>query len=513
MPISITHALLPIHLSRNPIDIEFTCPDKHITLGKYFRRSFAFSTYPTTDGATFTYTYTKDGEEIACTFTFRTAPDPELQEILLYPGSGELDWVTNHLIPGLLANPNMAQDFLIGMLTAPTYLFWDAQFYAPNSGTISAVSGCLPISGTPKPAAMPSAQPNYRLSAWLYVGDGQEVQRTGEIELDADNEQKVKLDLQNYADTLLTDVETPTNTLNVPILCTKINKLAYIVYGQKWGDIPERKKNYRTPEFRIQKGGMEDRQFAAVKSTLGAHLAANYLTLRRERTLRSGQKDWLYWLCPPGITGITLNMSPTYATSSGSSAILFNNVAVTPGRAYQFRIDKEIFAFLPDLISYALILTYNDGTTYHQAERVTVKLQDTYLDQVFEFENTFGAIESILFTGERTLSATASKQPYSTQPKFNAAATDSNLHTHGELVGKSITCSTGALTASESLAIIDFLRSRHIWYITPTGSRIPVRIPKADAVIESINRDANYARGAEFTAEISLSKSVSAQIV
>lgn len=314
MAIILKQAPLPLQFSRNAIELKFECPDKFTTKGKYSRISMRYTAYPTTAGATLKLEYTKDGETHERTFTFVAAPDADEYEILLYPGSNPLAWVQNHLLPGLLSDPDIALDFQIGISSTDPHIAIDliARYYDNTDPSFTATNSTI-TQNVVVGGAIPVSQPFYRLSAWLYVGRNSEsmlnFDPTTEIELDADRNGEVKLDLQDYADALIDAVETPTPITGSPVLCTAINRPAYILYGQKYGDLqnPTRKRNYRTDIFRIQKGGLERRLWAAVKNNIQQHFETDFLTLNMERRHATQQLDWLTWLCPMGtVTDVTL---------------------------------------------------------------------------------------------------------------------------------------------------------------------------------------------------------------
>lgn len=290
------------------------------------------------------------------------------------------------------------------------------------------------------------------MTAWLYVGKMAETTtdyyRTGEIEGDPDPQKKVRIDFQEYADAILHTVEQPTDYYFQLVQCTNINRPAYILYGQKWGEIPERKKQFRSPIFRIQKGGMEPREFAAKKTTLATHFKTNFLTLRTNRLIGRTQQDWITWMAPEDATSVKLMAQPI-GNIAISPITIWTEGAVKGGRAYHFRSDAGIFTpyTIPATIYfYEVWLTYTLAGGGETTNKVRYTISDNYMNQAFQFENTYGAIEGICFTGDFNLGASVSKQAYTTQPKFNAKPTDSTRHTYGELVSKIITLSTGALS-------------------------------------------------------------------
>ena len=511
MAITISHPLLPVHFSRNPIDVEFNCPEKYTSVGVFYRLLMMFSTFPVNDGNTLTYSYVKNGATIARTWTFRTTPNPDLYEILRYPGTGLQAWLENHVIPGIQGDADIAQDFMITLhVGAPIFgVIMRALFYESEEGIFSAV-GFAVVNSLPSSGSIPVAEPFYRFSAWLFIGRNTEstsgLDRTGEMELDADMAGKVRLNLEKYADDLLDQVEPFTMSVAGPVLCTLINRPAYLLYGQKWGIIMERKKNFKSPTFRILKGGMPPVDFAREKADLADYLTGRFLTLRTSRLVRRTEhRDWLYWYCEKNANSVTLRGDTLTATGFTYSFDVWTSGPVKAGRTYQFRADPYFLTGLPgnwgEAVKYRLKL---DGLTSY----VEFFMDEDHLDIIFYFENTFGAIESMKFKGSRSAIATLTKVGYRKALPFNHGPNDTDLHSFGELVGQTLVCNTGPLNASEAKAMADFFRTRHRWLYISDTIQIPARILGGDVLTENLNLEGNYARGMDFTVELGVSKGV-----
>lgn len=524
MAIIITHPLLPVHFTRNAIDIEFACPDKIITQGRGYRYQISFTNYPDVDGDTLLFTWDNGGVNYARTFTFKTTPDVDELEIQRYTGGSAPAWINGHLIPGLLADPQLAQDFMVGLHDGdPTFGVLMYALFEHETETAPVATGFTIATVILFSGLVGEYQPFYRMSAWLHVARSSEgnfvnALRTGEMELDADAGNNVQLNLERYADEILQETETPTDTTNVPVLCTVINRPAFLLYGQKWGTVLQRQRNYRTPVFRLLKGGMLPREFAAQKSNLPDYWDGRFLTMRPERRVNTTQKDWLYWLSPLLNTALyTFHIHTKAYRVDGT--VQLGNAAFTNtvlNRTYQIAAgyaQRGVGALAGDSKVYKYEVSIRRVNTIDPAidfitNTVTFWVDEDYLDQVFQYENTYGAIESFKFRGQRTKTAGISKEGYRTSLPFDHKASDTDLHTYGELVAQQITCHTGPLSATDALAMADFVRTRHRWLILPNGTRIPARILGGEVVQESLNLEANYARGMDFTVELGVSKGV-----
>lgn len=512
MAVNLIQAPLPVHFSKNAIDVEFSCPDKFTTLGKYGILLMQLSTYPSTDGNTLKIEFQKDGESFEQTFTFKTTPTEEY-EILKYNSTSA--WIQDYLIPGLLAWPQLALNFIVGFLSGDgqTGVRFQALFYDNNMMTITP-TGFNVTPAVITAGAVPVTQEYYRLSAWLYIGAHTNAlanfHRTGEIELDADREAKARINLQVYADAYFDKIEPPTDNLTGPVLCTETNKPAYILYGQRYGANFERKPNRRSNIFRILKGGTHPRFYPTIKNDLVGYYAGLGLTMRKHRTLkRTRQKDWYTWLAPVNTKSLKLEAMVYTINNTSSPSIIWAEKTVDAHRTYQFRIDPEIFDFLADNVThYELTLHYIVGAQNYTLYVGTIYLDDTYLDRVFYFENTYGAIESICFRGNSSIKAVPSKANYEKPLPFNADASHEQFGTYAEEITYSIACHTGALTRPEAFAFADFLRSRYVRYIEGNKT-IPARIIDKDAILDSLNTAADYSRGVDFVAEISRSAGIS----
>lgn len=507
MAVSIIHNLLPVHFSQNAVEVRFSTPDKVVSAGAKNRCLIIFSSYPTTSGDTLVVEYVKDGDTYTRTFTFEASPDADAYEIPIYPGSGLVDWLYQ-VVAGLQADPNLATDWIVGLWDDnPIYgVLLQAQFEDDTNITFAPTGFSLTTS-YPTSGSVGEAEENYRLSVWLYLGRNSGTvstafDRSPEIELDADQDNKVELNLQGYLADMLYDYE-PIPTSSAPVECTAVNRPAYLLFGQKWGDPIERNKNYKSEIFRVIKGGLNPRIFAEEKDDLPGWLNQRFLTNRYERVVQPKQSDYLYWLCNEKLTNVKV-MGEVIFPVGPSIASQEETIAATEiGRTYKLKVAPNswyiLFANDDQVVRFNVWLAKSDNTPITQ--KVVYQLDKNYLDCIFEYENSLGVIESWKFRGERSIGHKISKSLYRTKLPFSAEAQDTEQKSYNERSEMTMKITTGPLSLSESKAFSDFLRSRYIWLVHSDG-KFRVRIPQGKHIAESWNLRGNHARGGEFTVEL-----------
>jgi len=518
--INVTTPFLPILFSRNAAEITFGTPDKVITAGANFSIIMSFNTFPTTGGETLVFSFQKNGVTYARTFTFRVTPNAELYEIARYTGSG-VEAFMQTVINGFLSDPAIAENFTFSVsFVDPVWginIF--AQFQSAAAPTLVATgftrSLILVTTG-----AVGVNEAWYRFSAWLYIGKSATSSesnsfKTGEMELDCTPDQVVELDIQSYLDAYLSDPEVPTNTIGAFILCTQINRPAFLLFGQKWSSPYERQKQFKTPTFRVLKGGLGSDTFAAQKGNLGTYLSESFLTIRTDRRMAlTKTKDWLFYHCNATAT-YRVRVKMYRDIGIQPLTITAFTAPMTAGQTYQFRSDTQamIDAGFPTsgLYKYEVWLAPAEGIT-EITDRITYFIDEDYLDVIFEYENSLGAIEQWKMNGERDQISTASKSIYTKALPFNAAVGDTTLHSYNERTSTALQVSTGPLTAAGALAFPDFLRSRHVWLIRGT-LRIRVLIPGGEALAKSWNLSGNHARVGKFTANLPVMKNVVGEVL
>lgn len=505
-----------VQLSRNATEVEFTCPDKFITVGAKHIRKMIITGYPTDEDDSLKLAWSNEGVAYEQTFTFKTTPDVNAYEIIKYSGAGIDAWL-QVLAAGLMGHPNVSRDWEVEVYSAnPVYgLIFYARF--EDAATLEFTATGFTITPTTLTAgAVAESQPEYRLSAWLYVGNSTtslagDMQRTGEIEVDADANKKVKLNLQRYLADYLDEPEVPTSLADQYVACTRINRPAFVLFGQKWNTPYERQKQFKTATFRVLKGGMEEATFANARDILALTdvIGGIFLTLRTDRVIDfDGQKDWLFFYAKSSVSNCYARVVIYREVGDPLALTLFSG-AIEAGTTYQFRCDAE-FALpgvIPGAYKYEIWL-YDVSEGVDITNKVTFWHDSNYLDIFFEYENSLGGIESWKMNGERSQIAAISKETYENELPFRATADVPTIKSYNELVGKSLDCSTGPLNATDAIAFADFLRSRHVW-IRNGAFRIPIRISGGTAVQGSKNLAADYSRGGKFVAEISLSANVS----
>jgi hypothetical protein len=517
MSVTINHALLPVHFSRNAVEVQFSTPDKYTTSGQKGRSLLLFSTFPTSGGETLEVEFTKDGETYTQTFTFAASPDADLYEIEEYSGSGLVAWL-GMVIAGLQGDFNLADNYNIGLhADDPIYGISFRALFEDDADISFTATGFNIVVSHPFPAALAVAQANYRLSAWLFLGanNSSEVNftRSPEIELDADENSAVQLNLKNYLDTMLYDYEA-VPTSSTPVECTSVNRPAYLLFGQKWGDPVERKKNFKSPIFRVIKGGLTDRDFAEEKADLPGWLHGRFLTNRYERTAAPKQSDYLYWVCNEKLTNVKVLCEVVFPVGPAITAPEATLAGSEIGRTYKFKVVPKDYYFLFandfEVVQFNVWLAKSDDTPI--TEKVSYKIENHYLDQVFEYENSQGVIESWKFRGERSIGHEITKALYRTELPFDAAVEDNQEQSYNERDKMTMTVSTGPLSKSESRAFPDFLRSRYIWLVDG-ATKVRVRIPEGKHLAESWNLSGNHTRGGEFTVELGESRNVSSELI
>lgn len=517
MAINLSPAPLPIFLSRNVAEIGFSTPDKFTAVGAKHVRRMIFTDYPTDEGDTLKLAWSNGGVNYERTFTFKTTPDINQYHILKYSGSGLPIWL-QALAYGVVGDPDVARDWAVSVYNNnPNYgLQFHAQF--EDAGTLEiTATGFNVTSSTITAGVVGVSRAEYRLSVFLRVGmfndsDDDEMLRSKEIELDSDNSAKARLDIQPYLDAYLAQHEPPTATTGAFVICELINRPAYIIYGQKWNTPYERQRQYKSIIFRVLKGGVEDSLFATIRdnSSLATELSAKFLTLRSVRKIDfATQDDWLFFLAKGTIGNCALRMK-MYKTDGTTNTVTIFQSKLIVNQTYQFYAGASIIPpDNPTVYKYDLWLTDSDQVLVQLTEPVTFINDSNYLDLIFEYENSLGAIESWRFTGEHAQLADVTKQTYETPLPFGAPSTATRLKSYDELIGQSLECSTGPMTAEEAVAYADFLRSRYQW-LRRGAVRIPVRITGGKAVPANKNLSADYARSGKFIAEVGLSANVSA---
>jgi hypothetical protein len=303
---------------------------------------------------------------------------------------------------------------------------------------------------------------------------------------------------------------------STPVECTEVNRPAYLLFGQKWGDPVERQKNFKSDIFRVIKGGLNPRDFAAEKDDLPEWLHGRFLTNRYERVVQPKQNDYLYWVCNEKLTGVKVMCQVIFPAGPAITAPEATLASTDIGRTYKIKVVPNdwygLFAADSEVVRFNVWLAKSDDTPI--TEKVSYRIEEHFLDQVFEYENSQGVIESWKFRGERSVGHEITKALYRTELEFDADVEATELQSYNERDNMTMACSTGPLVKSESKAFPDFLRSRYVWLLKDNkGTKVRVRIPEGKHLAESWNLSGNHQRGGEFTVELGESRNVSREVI
>lgn len=454
-------------------------------------------------------------------FTFKDAPDAAEYEILSSGTAPNQAYIEDTLIPGLLAHPDIAEFFNISVEQDTFFGFrLTSRVDGPISLTGAAVGIAASSASTTGVAGV--RETDYLASAWLYVAQEynspfNEFTKLGEFELYPDADNKAEIDLQQLLDDTFTEPETPTATTNAPVLCTKLTRDFFVLYGQKFGNPVDRKNQTRTAVFRAIKAGMTHSEFLSSAAKLNFTTTGwRFLTLRMRREVSEAQKDWLFIHAgPTALSSGSLNYQLFYTDGTTASGQLWSGRALLAGNTYQMaagytQAGLKTIADAASKTAYKYTLQVGGvGGASALSEKATFYIMPyDHLEVVVQFENSLGGIDSWRFTGSRALSGNITAEHYRRSLPGGAAADFQQLLSFNEQDQPTITLSTGPLGKSDALAFRDFLRSRHKW-ITKGTARIPFITNAQEYSVDQESTEADYTRSFTFTAVLAPERAVS----
>jgi hypothetical protein len=520
MAITLENTPLALYLSRNQCGFQFNCADV-INTAAVIERRFMIISSSIVEDDTLTITWSHDSLDYSVAFTFKNAPGADLFEIITSAGASSAEqYVLNALIPGLLSHPDIA-DFFHVSLEEDTFFGFrlTSKVAGPISLAFAAVGFTTAEAGTAGVAEI--RESDYMASAWIYVANAQDSDlkdftKIGEIELYPAADNLADIDVGEILDSFFTDSETPTATNNAPVLCAAIKREFFVLFGQKFGEPLERKKQSRTPILPVIKGGMRHSQFVDASEIPATSVVdGRALTLRLSREVDENQNDWIFVNLAARTTNGTLRAVISYTDGTSETVTLWTGGNMSALETYQFsagfkQIGIKLIADNAGKSCYKYTLTLRQGTGARLAETCTFYVMpDDALATVMQYENTLGAIESWRFVGNRILRGSKSSQEYRRPLQNLAGAEFQELLSFNEQDMPRITFNTGPMSQSDALAFRDFLRSRHKWLLADGEYRIPFRIADTNYQLDSENMDADYTRNFEFTAILAPSKGVS----
>jgi hypothetical protein len=509
------------YLSRNQVAFQFDCPDAVDTPSvSEYRFSIISTLLEENDTLQITWSY--EGTDYDITFTFKDVPDANLYEILSNSTAPDRGYIENTLIPALLSHPDIAQFFDIAVEEDTFFGFrLTSRVEGPITLAFTATGFTFTEGSTAGVVEVRAA--DYLASAWVYVAQAHnspldEFTKLEEIELYPDLAGKAVIDVSEILDAYFSTPETPTDTTNAPVVCTQVFRKFFILYGQKFGDPVERKKQSRTDILTVIKGGMTHAEWLSTEGNTFDHpLFRRLHTLRLRREVSANQNDWLFLTPGTDLADTLLRAVLYYTDGTTETADLWTGQSLTAFTTYQFAagftqagIKAIADTAAKTCYKYTLQVGQNPSLFAARSERATFYLQPYHtLATVFEYENSLGGIESWRMVGNRFLTGATSSDEYRRMLPPLADALFEELTSYNEEDNLSITFNTGPMHKSDALAFRDFLRSRHKWVITPEGSRLPFRTPGQDYSLDSQNTEADYTRNHEFRAVFAPTKGVS----
>lgn len=522
MAITLDNTPINRYLSRNQIAFRFNCPDV-VTTAEVKEYRWAIISEAIENDDTLTIEWSYDGTDYSIQFTFKDSPDAANYEIESNDTAPDEDYILNTLIPGLLSHPDISEFFdirveedtfygfrMVSRVSGPVSLTFTASGFTP---TEVGVSGVAEVRET-----------DYLASVWVYMANAHnsnllDFTKIGELELYPDSDNKADIDVADIIDSFFSNPETPTDTVNNPVLCTELAREFFLLYGQKFGDPVERKKQGRTDIYTVIKGGMRHNEFVAdIGSLIPNATKWRYLTIRSRREVEADQKDWLFFHTGPHeISSAQLDWEIFFTDGSTQTGQGWTNQTLTPNKTYQtpagftqrglnivaLQLAKTAYKYTIQILGTA------DGDDVSTEKATFYIMSPDHLATVFQYENTLGGIESWRMVGNRTLTGSKSSQPYRRPLPPLSTAGYQELMSYNEEDTPAITFNTGPMSQSDALAFRDFLRSRHKWLLTTDGDRIPFRITDTDYALDSENLEADYTRNFEFKAILAPSKGIS----
>ena len=520
MAITLNNTPLGIYLSRNQAVFQLLCGDAIDTAAvREHRWRVISAAIPEDDTLTIAWSF--DDVDYSVVFTFKDAPDAALYEIISNGTAPDQVYIEDSLIPGLLTHPDISEFFdiaveedtlfgfrLTSRVSGPITLTITADDFATSGGATSGVVGVR--------------EPNYLASAWLYVSNAHiseldEYTKLGEFELYPDAANLADIDVSQLLDDFFTEPETPTATTNAPVLCTKITRNFYLLYGQKFGNTVARKKQTRTDIFTVLKGGMTNSEFI----NFGPRLSFNntgwrFLSLRREREVSEAQKDWLFiHTGSVRLRSVSMGAEIFYTDGTTNAGNIWAGQAFEKNMTYQMSVGFTETGIKAAAISagktcYKYTLQVGGIGSFSAVSLKTtfrVALPD-YLEVIVEYENSLGGIESWRMTGERALAGGITAEQYRRTLGATPDAGFQQLLSFNEQDQATLSINTGPLSRTDALAYRDLLRARHKWIVKGTA-RIPFRTDPQSYAVDQETADADHSRAFTFQAILAPEKSIS----
>lgn len=481
--------------ARNPMEVVLETDNYVVNAGVKAKLEIEFSGFPS-NGNQFTLAFGNKSR----TFTFKSSPDDDLNEILNSDDFMD-DWLGAFFKPGIESWYELFTNYTITVFGANATT-GSIRIEAKEAGPawnltltegITVMFTTLNIEGVNR-----QVRSNYEGLLDVYIEDepgSDEYLSPITLISHPDESNKLRFRLEEYLSRAFNDPQKPTYNQTTITETENLIRRYYYRYAERYG-VPSDSSKYLVSDSILSafNAGVSFIDFAA--GTFQTQYLTNstnrFLTkMPRASEVTKTQQQYLYYKQNNSATELRLRVKIYYQDNSTYTATFLtkagplNGIAILPVGYSQLNLEGvNSYSDTNPIVKYDVWVSYNTGSQLSETITFIVNADYRLYERVFLFRNSFNAFETVWFDGERKTkpNITLTTAQRTLEANYTSDAREETYHDRSHQ--DEFELSSGWREKDARMHLLEFFASEEVYEIT-SGKFISCKPIVGDLVIDN----------------------------